>query len=155
MRGAAVALLAVLAVAGCGGGDDKPAKGPAPRPQSASPGETPSDEAAIRDWSRSLNAGEYERAASWFARNAIVVQSRTVRLPDHAAALLFNRTLPCRADITKVEDEGKTTLASFKLRRGPGGPCKGTARVRFTIKHGRFTLWRQLAEPAAPPGDSA
>jgi hypothetical protein len=154
MRAAALALLAAVTIAGCGGGDDP--KRPAERPpQSASPGTAPSDGAAIRDWSRSLNAGEYERAASWFAKNAIVEQSRTIRLPNHAAALLFNRTLPCRADVTAIEDEGATSLASFKLRRGPGGACKGTARVRFTIKHGRFTQWRQLPEPAAPPGDTA
>ncbi len=162
MRRAGLALLAALAVAGCGGGSDKPSastttsKQPtAPRAAPASPGKAPSDAAAIRDWSRSLNAGEYDRAASYFARNAIVQQSRTIRLPNHAAAVLFNRTLPCRADVTTIEDEGATSLASFKLRRGPGGACKGSARVRFRIKRGKFTEWRQLAEPAAPPGTSA
>jgi hypothetical protein len=161
MRPVGVALLAALAVAGCGGGSDKPSASTttkqrtAPRDAPASPGKAPSDAAAIRDWSRSLNAGEYDRAASYFARNALVQQSKVIRLPNHAAAVFFNRTLPCRADVTAIKDEGATSLASFKLRRGPGGACKGNARVRFRIKDGKFTEWRQLAEPAAPPGTSA
>lgn len=164
MRRAALALVAALAVAGCGGGSDHKGSASAkttttertaPRAAPASPGKAPSDAAAIRDWIRSLNAGEYDRAASYFARNALVQQTQTIRLPNHAAAVIFNRGLPCRADVTTIKDEGATSLASFKLRRGPGGACKGSARVRFRIKHGKFTEWRQLAEPAAPPGTSA
>ncbi len=168
MRRAGLALLAALAVAGCGGGSDhkssaaattttkeRTAPRTAPLEAPASPGKAPSDAAAIRDWIRSLNAGEYDRAASYFARNAIVEQVSEMRLPNHQAAVNFLRGLPCRADVTTIRDEGATSLASFKLRRGPGGPCKGSARVRFKIKHGKFTEWRQLAEPAAPPGTSA
>jgi hypothetical protein len=166
MRRAGLALLAALAVAGCGGGSDHKSSASAtstmttkertaPREAPASPGKAPSDAAAIRDWIRSLNAGEYDRAASYFARNAIVEQVSEMRLPNHQAAVDFLRGLPCRADVTTIKDEGTTSLASFKLRRGPGGACKGSARVRFRIKHGKFTEWRQLAEPAAPPGTSA
>jgi len=166
MRRTGLALLAALAVAGCGGSGDHKSSASAttptttkertaPREAPASPGKAPSDAAAIRDWIRSLNAGEYDRAASYFARNAIVEQVREMRLPNHQAAVNFLRGLPCRADVTTIKDEGATSLASFKLRRGPGGPCKGGARVRFRIKHGKFTEWRQLLEPAAPPGTSA
>ena len=157
MRGAVVVALAALAVAGCGGGDKAPRDTRAPAPQSASPGKTPSDAAAIRDWIRSMNAGEYDRAASWFAKNAIVEQVTEMRMRTHEDAETFLRGLPCHADVTKIVDEGRTDLASFRLRRGPGGPCKGRARVRFTIKHGKFTEWRQLLEPATPtpPGDAA
>jgi hypothetical protein len=159
MRAAATALLAALAVAGCGGGDHKQARtdARAPAPPSASPGHAPSEAAAIRDWSRSMDAGEYDRAASYFARNAIVQQVREMRLRTHADAVDFLRGLPCKADVTKIVDEGRTLLASFRLRAGPGGPCKGSARVRFKIDHGRFTEWRQLLEPALPkpPGTSA
>jgi hypothetical protein len=159
-RSAAVVALAAVAVAGCGGGSDGERASRdtrAPAPQSASPGKTPSDAAAIRDWIRSMNAGEYDRAASWFAKNAIVEQVTEMRMRTHQDAETFLRGLPCRADVTKIVDEGPTDLASFKLRRGPGGPCKGRARVRFTIKRGKFTEWRQLLEPAAPrpPGDAA
>jgi hypothetical protein len=158
MRPAALALLAALMVGGCGGGSDvhrasKDTRAPAPR--SPSPGDTPSDAAAIRDWIRSMNAGEYDRAASWFAKNAIVEQVSEMRMRTHQDTVNFLRGLPCRADVTRIVDEGATDLASFKLRRGPGGPCNGSARVRFKVRHGRFTEWRQLLEPAVPPGTSA
>jgi hypothetical protein len=116
------------------------------------------DAAVIRAWSRALNGGDYRRAASYFAPGAIVEQVEEIRVPDRRAAIAFNRSLPCRADITDIEDEGLTTLASFHLREGPGGPgasCDGTARVRFRLHEGRFTEWRQLPEPPAPSGQTA
>jgi SnoaL-like domain len=135
-------VLALAALAGCGGsdGDDED-----PRPLS--------DERLIRGWIASLNAGDYEAAASFFARGAVVEQVREFRLPGRDAAKRFNSSLPCRGDVTNVKDEGRTTLAAFRLRRGPGGPCRGEVRVRFTIRKGKFTEWRQLPEPQVPPGD--
>jgi hypothetical protein len=107
----------------------------------------------IGDWVRALNAGEYDRAASFFARDAVVDQGRPFRLRSRAAARFFNASLPCRADLVEVEDEpGPEVLASFTLREGPGGPCTGTAKVRFTIRAGRFTEWRQLPQEEAPTG---
>lgn len=146
-RAALLALLALVALAGCG---SEAQRREAPRPKPAA-----SDEQLIRGWSRALNAGDYRKAAAYFARGAVVEQVQEHRLPTRADAIIFNRGLPCRADVTDVEDEGRTSLASFSLRRGPGGPCKGSARVRFKIKRGKFTEWRQLPEAPAPPGDTA
>jgi hypothetical protein len=140
------ALLALLAIAGCGS-EAQRKQGPGPKPAA-------SDEQLIRGWSRALNAGDYRKAAGYFARDAVVEQVQEHRLPTLADAVVFNRGLPCRADVTGVEDEGSTSLASFRLKRGPGGPCKGSARVRFTIKRGKFTEWRQLPEAPVPPGDT-
>jgi hypothetical protein len=137
-RAAAIAVLAL--VAGCGGSSDE---------------RRSSDERVIRGWSAALNAGSYESAASFFARGAIVEQSREIRLPDRSAALAFNLSLPCRAKVTATKDEGRTTLATFRLRRGPGGACHGAVRVRFTIRGGKFTEWRQLPNPRPPRGESA
>jgi len=144
MRRAALLLAAFLA--GCGQ-DRSPPPPPTQKP--------PPDASLIRGWSRALNAGDYPRAASYFARDAMVQQAQKFRLPSRLAAIVFNRGLPCRADITRIRDEGQTSLASFRLRRGPGGPCSGRARVRFRIERGKFTEWRQLPEPAPPPGDTA
>jgi len=144
-----VALLALVVLAGCGSRpQSKPAAESKPAPAS-------SDAQLIHGWSRALNDGDYPKAASYFARGAIVEQTRKLRLSGRDAAIAFNRGLPCRADVTGVEDEGATSLASFELRRGPGGPCKGSAHVRFRIRRGKFTLWRQLPDAPAPPGDSA
>ena len=141
------ALLALVALAGCG---SEAQRKPVPAAGAAA-----SDEQLIRGWSRAINAGDYPKAASYFARNAVVEQVREHRLKGRAAAIEFNSGLPCRADVTGVRDEGRTSLASFRLKRGPGGPCKGSARVRFTIRRGKFSEWRQLLELPAPPGDSA
>jgi hypothetical protein len=148
LRGAALALVVAGLVAGCGGSGEHH-----PRP--------PSDRAVIAAWLKALNAHDYARAASFFARGAIVDQGRPVRLPDRAAAIAFNRSLPCRGTLTSVEDEGATSLGTFTLVAGSGGPganCEGSARVRFKIQRGRFERWRQLLAPvvpAAPPGSQA
>ena len=133
-----VAVLAALAVGGCGG---------APKQSS--------DAQVIRGWINSMNVGKYERAASYFASGAIVEQDEVFRLPGRDQAEAFLRSLPCRADLLKVEDESKTSLASFRLRRGPGGPCNGIVKVRFTIRRGKFTEWRQLPGGGAQPGVEA
>jgi len=150
--------LAALAVGGCsvGGQDDASERSRAPDPvPKPKPGE-PREAKSIRGWSAALNAGKFEEAASYFAPNAVVEQVAEVRLRDRAAAIAFNKSLPCRADVTDVDDEGRTIIAAFRLRDGPRGRCEGgRARVRFRFKDGKFSEWRQLAEPATPPGQVA
>jgi hypothetical protein len=142
-------VLATVVLAGCGGGGGDGHK-PAP-PQR-------SDRAIIGAWLAALNAREYDRAAGFFAKGAIVDQGEPVRLPDRAAARAFNSSLPCKGRLTTVKDEGATTLGTFALSAGPGGPganCDGSASVRFTIEAGRFTRWRQLPQAPAQPGTEA
>ena len=137
---AVVASAAVLCLAGCGGGGAEGVDG----------------EQAIRDWIAALNSERYERAASFFAKDGIVEQAREIRLEDRRDAIAFNRSLPCKADVTDVDDEGATLIAAFRLRGGgPGGCDGGSARVRFRFRDGKFSEWRQLAEPQAPPGAAA
>jgi hypothetical protein len=144
--------LAAAVVAGCGGSSsDKPS--PPPQVHKALPGES-----VVRGWTKALYKGQYERAANYFARGAIVQQSETVVLTTHIKALAFNLSLPCRAKVTGVKQEPRgVLLASFKLFPGRGGLCAkgGTARVRFFIRHGKIETWRQLPEAPAPPGQSS
>ena len=136
MRRAAVVVAAVV-VAGCGSSD-----------------ETPDEQHVVRDWIEALNAEDHERAASFFANGAIVEQSREFKLEDRSDAIAFNRSLPCDASVTDVDDEGDTLLVAFRLRGGSEGGCDGgSARVRFRFRDGKFSEWRQLPEPATPPGD--
>ena len=148
MRWAALAL-AVMA-AGCGGSSGSK---PSPQPHRAAlPGES-----VVRGWTEALYKGQYERAANYFARGAIVQQSQTVVLTTHIKALAFNLSLPCRAKVTGVRQEPRgVLLASFKLFPGRGGLCArgGTARVRFFVRHGKIESWRQLPQAPAPPGQS-
>ena len=150
LAGVLVAL--ALTLAGCSLGDDDE-----PLVPGGGQGEARSSEAeAIRAWSTALNRGDYDKAASYFAEDAIVEQTEEVRLPDRKAAVAFNRSLPCQADVTDVEDEGDTVLAAFRLRGGSGGGCDGgTARVRFRFEDGKFAEWRQLSESPPADGDIA
>lgn len=146
----AAAVVCALLLAACGGGHHKQAASTpsAPRTIPVRPG----DERVIRGWNKAENAGDYERAASYFARGAFVIQSYILQLQNQRVAVDWNSSLPCRADITFIQGEEATTLVSFKLRQGRTGQCKegGTAQVRFTIRGGRIQQWRQLPEQTGP-----
>ncbi len=146
MRFASIALvLASLLAAGCDSDSEEAETQPASTPST--------EERIVRAWITALNEGDYDRAARYFAKGAIVDQGRPIKLPNAAAARFFNRSLPCRAELVDVDDEpGPRALASFTLSEGPGGPCEGRARVRVTVKDGLFTEWRQLPEGAEPSG---
>jgi hypothetical protein len=145
------AILLAVVVAGCGSSATKPS--PPSQPHEPLPGE-----AVVRGWTEALYNGQYERAANYFARGAIVQQSETVVLTTHVKALAFNLSLPCRAKVTGVKQEPRgVLLASFKLFPGRGGGCArgGTARVRFFVRDGKIESWRQLPEAPTPQGQSA
>ena len=148
MRRLAAALaLVLLLVTGCDTDSERAETEPAPASAPSS------EERIVRAWITALNEGDYDRAARYFAKGAIVDQGRPIRLPNAAAARFFNRSLPCRAELVGVKDEpGPKALAAFTLSDGPGGPCEGRARVRVTVKDGLFTEWRQLPEEAQPSG---
>ena len=106
----------------------------------------------IRGWLLSLERQDYEQAAYYFAPNALIDQGRPYRLKTKSEAFSFNAGLPCRADLIRLNGGGHAhhVLATFKLRKGPGGPCSGLVKVRYTIQKGKFTEWRQL--PDGPSG---
>jgi len=140
MRRAGLTLcLAAALLAGCGGSGD------------------PSDEQVIRGWNAAVNAGDFERAADYFGKDAIVEQVQVARLSTKSAAVAFNRSLPCRAKVTDIKPEKGSTLAAFELRRGRTGLCGegGSARVRFVIDGGKIREWRQLPESDVPSGPIA
>ena len=103
----------------------------------------------IRGWLLSLERQDYTQAAYYFAPNALIDQGHPYRLRTRSEALAFNASLPCRADLVQLKGGGHAhhVLATFRLRKGPGGPCSGLVRVRYTIQKGKFTEWRQLEEP--------
>ena len=134
-------VLVALAVAGCKSDDpDRPDK---PDPLHTYNGRV------IRGWLLSLERMDYEQAAYYFAPNALIDQGRPYRLRTKSDAFTFNASLPCRADLIAMRGGGHDhhVLATFRLRKGPGGPCSGLVRVRYTIRDGKFTEWRQLEEP--------
>jgi hypothetical protein len=150
-KGSPIGLVAVvlLALAGC---DREEESRPLPPPEQRG---AAYEERVIRGWLLALERDDYDGAAYYFAPRALIDQGDPYRLKGRTAARVFNASLPCRADLVDVEDEpGPKALASFDLREGPGGPCSGIVKVRFTIREGKFTEWRQLPEEPEPPGDS-
>ena len=140
-----VVALTVLALAGCTSSSDDPP------PQKPDPLHTYNGR-VIRGWLLSLERQDYEQAAYYFAPNALIDQGHPYRLKTKSEAFSFNAGLPCRADLIRLQGGGHAhhVLATFKLREGPGGPCSGLTRVRYTIEKGKFTEWRQL--PDSPNG---
>jgi hypothetical protein len=116
------------------------------------------DGRVIRGWLLALERQDYEQAAYYFAPNALIDQGHPYRLKSKSDALAFNASLPCRADLIRLRGGGAHVLATFRLRAGPGGACSGKVRVRYTIRKGKFTEWRQLPnagpEPAAPASEA-
>jgi hypothetical protein len=99
----------------------------------------------IRGWLLSLERQDYSQAAYYFAPGALIDQGRPYRLRTESEAAAFNASLPCRADLVRLKNEGhRHVLATFSLKEGPGGECTGTVKVRYTIVKGKFTEWRQL-----------
>jgi hypothetical protein len=147
MRRAALTLVALALLAGCNDSDDPR---PTPRPQVQDGLRSP-EGLMIRDWLMAVAHGDFGQAATFFAPGAIIDQGRPFRLPNAAAARIFNAGLPCHADLIALEDEGAKVLATFRLTPGPGGPCRGHVQVRYTIVKGEFKEWRQLGTGNAPP----
>jgi hypothetical protein len=148
MRPAAVLLAAIVLLGGCSGDDDDPDPLPPPTQRGAA-----YEERVIRGWLLAVNRDDFDGAAYYFAEHALIDQGEPFRLRGRSDARTFNAGLPCRADLAWVEDEpGPKSLASFRLKTGPGGPCSGIVKVRFTIRNGKFTEWRQF--PQVPPPES-
>ena len=155
-RPPAAAIVCALLVTACGQSGKKQtteSRQPTPKPPPASVQARKGDEKLIRAWNKAENAGDYKRAARYFAPGAIVIQSYILRLANRHLAEEWNSTLPCRADITFVQGEEGTTLVGFALRKGPTGKCKegGSAQVRFTIRGGLIRQWRQLPDSEQVP----
>jgi hypothetical protein len=136
VRRAAIALVAATAaLAGCGGSE--------PAPHVESPASR-----LIRDWLMALEHGDYGQAARFFAPGAVVDEGRSFRLDKPGERRFFNATLPCRADLVGVRPQGGgRVIATFTLRRGPGGECRGLSRVQYRIERGKFTEYRLLGPP--------
>jgi len=133
---AALALVAVTLLVGCGGG-------------AASP------ESVVREWSDALNAGDNERAAKLFAKGAEVVQpGRILFLRTRAQAVRFNSSLPCSGKIVSVSTEGDLATATFVLGHRRTSRCDAPgaqAVAAFEVQRGKIVLWHQLPSPPTRP----
>ena len=148
----APALLLLVMLAGCGGGDDKtadrltlttPRETATPSPSGedqaqASPGAakgdgkpggtgpvTAKEKAVVRGWADALRRGDVERAVRYWRIPAIASNGgQPVRLLDRRAIRFWNTSLPCGAKLESVERDSNYVLATFRLTERPGkGRC--------------------------------
>jgi hypothetical protein len=140
-----IATAATLALAGCGVTTDV-RKGEEP----AGNGAEARAARVVQDWVTALNEGDVERAASYFAIPSVAENGPSVvRIDDRGDAVLFNRSLPCGAELIRTEGEGDFVLATFRLgeRPGPGTCGAGSgarARTSFKIEDGKIAIWQRV-----------
>lgn len=142
---ASLGALIALAVAGCGGSTD--AEKPEATPQPSA------DAKVVKRWTDAVRTRDYKTAADVFALPSTIENGVKVRATKRAEVDIFNRSLSCGSFLTGTTPAGGgRILATFRLVRGPGGPCKGKAQVRLRIEDGRITEWIRI--DSGPPPDA-
>lgn len=149
LRAAVALVLAVLALGACGGDDDSSSTG------SDAGIDLPAGHGSvvvIDEWSQSLNEGDVEAAADYFALPS-VVQNGTppIELSTRAEVVDFNDSLPCGAELVGARPLDRFIAATFRLTERPGaGECGpgtgGLARTAFLIRDGKIVQWRRLPD---------
>ena len=135
MKRAALGLVLLLGIAGCGGS-----------------GRSASD--IVRAWAAALRADDNEGAASLFAPDAAIVQGdNLIRLHTHADAVRWNARLPCAGTIVSLKQDGSAATATFRLgdrkSRRCGDPPGAEAIAVFVVEHGKIILWDQIGSEVA------
>jgi hypothetical protein len=144
------ALLSSLAL-GCGGdGESEDAVVPG--------GADPETTQVIEDWATALREGDVEGAAEYFELPSIAQNGTPLlQLESRRDVVLFNRALPCGAELISAEQDGRFTVATFELTERPGpGKCGdgvgNAARTAFVIEDDLITEWiRAPGEPQFEP----
>jgi hypothetical protein len=131
-----LALLAVLALAACGGA------------HKAGP------EGVVRAWSDALNRGDDAAAAALFAPGARIIQGDTeLVLADAKQARTWTGGLPCSGTIVALETKGDVVTATFLLGDRPRHSCDAPgvkAETVLAVRNGKIVLWHQIASEGVP-----
>ena len=114
----ATGVLILTLALGCGGNDE-------PEEAEVPGGADPDATRVIEDWATALREGDVEAAAEYFELPS-VAQNGTppLELDSRRDVILFNRALPCGAELIRAEEDGRFTVATFELTERPGpGEC--------------------------------
>jgi hypothetical protein len=178
MRGTAAALLAAVALAGCGGGKDDDrltlttpkAKGTPSAEATATPASggkqvTRAEEATIRGWADALRNGKVDRAVRYWAIPAIYSNGdQPVKLTTAEAIRAVNaRDLVCGAKVVSVRRDPRDrhfvdVVFVLTERPGPGQCGTGTghrAATAFRIENRKIAEWLRLPDPPEAGGSEA
>jgi hypothetical protein len=167
------ALLAAIAIAGCGASkvSQPPPVIPAP-PVGATPAPgidpsvlpprsvptrptraaDPEAERVIDAWLRQLRHGHLRRAATYFAIPSIFQNGTPVLHLDNATEVdAVVGSFPCGAVATRYGAAGRYTLVRFRLTERTGGDCAGAAGATtggaIRVSGGRIREWYRLYDP--------
>ena len=114
-------------------------------------GADPETTQVIEDWATALREGDVEGAAEYFELPSIAQNGTPLlQLESRRDVVLFNRALPCGAELISAEQDGRFTVATFELTERPGpGKCGdgvgNEARTAFVIEDGLITEWIRAA----------
>lgn len=155
----ALAVLAPIALAGCGGGDEAPGStATAPMGSSAESADAdPGDLEVIKGWSEALSDGDVREAAGYFATPSSTQNGPIgIEIESLRDAIVFNKSLPCAAEVIDAETADGRTTATFLLGERPGGDCGGgsggEAATEFRIEDGKIVDWRRVDTPGSGGG---
>ncbi len=149
---AAVTAIAALAI-GCGGeGAEDPSSTEGLPPGHASV-------RVIDEWVETLSRGDVSAAADLFALPSVVENGTPpISLRSHTDAVVFNRSLPCGAELVRARPDGRFIAATFRLTERPGGDCGSgvgeLARTAFLIRNGKILEWHRLPDPGGGASSS-
>jgi hypothetical protein len=142
-------LACALAAAGCGSAVTAAPAATHPPSQAARM------TAIVRTWSRYLNSGDNAAEAQLFSLPAIMIQGQVgYRLETPKQVAIWHAALPCSGHIVSITVRGRYATAVFRLGNRKMSKCDapGTlAAARFTIVHGKITVWEQVPPPAQGP----
>src|SRR4051794_7449077 len=170
-------LLAMLVLAGCGGGkgDEGPDRltlttpdtgrrapeaeaggGASGAPARRTGPVTAAEEAVIRGWADALRRGDVERAVGFWRTPAIAANGgQPFKLLTRSAVREFNGGLTCGARLESVERDKVYVLATFVLteRKGAAGRCGpgvgNRARTLFLLRGGKIVQWIRATDPTS------
>ncbi len=156
-----IAMVAAIAVAGCGSATKLMASRAGHVPAGASAGVSPDAARVITGWSEALRTGHVTAAARYFRLPSVFFSgsSPPIELRTLAQAKAVNSALPCGAKFISVQKHGRYLNALFRLTDRPGvggtGGCGAgtgqTARTNFVIRAGRIVEWLRAPDE---PGDN-
>ena len=170
MRRTASVLLAMTALAGCGGAA-KPATPTTPRvapptanadlalpahvPRQASGRADPQELRVVARWLRVLRSGDERGAARFWATGAKFQNATPVLTIDTPLEkLAIQKSLPCGAKIRRAGGPAPFVVLVFVLTQRPGGDCGAgvghTARGAIRVAHGKIVEWYRLPDAAEP-----
>ena len=111
-------------------------------------------EAVVRAWNDGVATAQDDRAATLFARDAVVIDGDEEQVLDGlAAAAAWNRSRPCAGLIRKLTTHRDIVTVTLLLGDREEGSCaarNGTSTLEFEVHSNKIVFIRMLSSTPAP-----